>query len=384
MLRQPLARTPLLLALVFGFSMSAADSQLDAAPQFPVSPEVHADRTVTLRLTAPNAKQVSVVSSNRQIQGEMTISDDGVWSRTFGPLDPDTYEYHFTVDGARVLDPVNRNKKAWIVMDDLLEVPADPGQTGAIHQLRDVAHGQLHQLWYDSPRLKTTREVFVYTPPGYATSEASYPVLYLLHGYGDDASAWSRVGGANFIADNVLAENGEQGKETPCIIVMPLGHAKVPTQMDTPKSAIEVNYNQIETELLEGVMPLVESKFRCKTTSSDRAIAGLSMGGGQAVRIGLSHTDKFGFVYGYSSAFDWHSCESKLTPIVEDIISAGPRVWIGCGKDDFLRRENESFEKWLASNDIKCDFVWSEGGHSWPVWRGYLETTLREVFREQK
>lgn len=380
MFRQPRNRPPLLLTLVFGFLMLDTHSSLDAAPQIPVSPEVHADRTVTLRLKSPNAKTVSVASSNSQIQGEMTKDDDGVWSRTVGPLDPNTYEYHFNVDGTRVLDPVNRNKKAWIVMDDLIEVPPMPGQIGAIHQLREVAHGQLHQLWYASPRLKMTREVFVYTPPQYSDSDATYPVLYLLHGYGDDASAWSQVGRANFVADNILAD----GDAKPCIIVMPLGHANVPTQMNAPKAAIEVNYQQIEAELLKGVIPMVESKFRCKTSVSDRAIAGLSMGGGQAVRIGLSNTDKFAFVYGYSSAFDWHSCESKLTPIVQDIISAGPRIWIGCGEDDFLRGENESFEKWLSSNSIKSDFVWSKGGHSWPVWRLYLETTLRDVFKPQK
>ncbi len=364
--------------------MSDIAPSITSAQQTPISPEVHSDRTVTLRLNAPNAKQVAVVSSNPDIRGAMEKDKDGLWSRTFGPLDPDTYEYHLNIDGARVLDPMNRNIKAWIMMDDLIEIPANEGQQGAMHQLRDVPHGQLHQHWYQSPRLDSAREFFVYTPPGYADSDEAYPVLYLLHGYGDDASAWSRVGRANFIADNVLAESNQKEAAQPCIIVMPLGHTIVPNQANATKEEIEINFGKIEAELLQGIIPIVESNYRCESNSQHRAIAGLSMGGGQAVRIGLQNEDKFGFVYGYSSAFDWHSCEQKLAARVEQIISAGPRIWIGCGKDDFLRAENESFEKWLGSNSIKADFVWSEGGHSWPVWRKYLETTLKDVFKSPR
>lgn len=340
-----------------------------------VSPEVHDDRTVTFRLHAPQARSVKLEGNVPQVKGELEKNDKGLWSLTVGPLEPNLYPYHFSVDGTRVIDPLNRHTKAWILSENMVEVP---GEDDTDWQLRDVPHGQVHHHWYRSPGLKQNREVFVYTPPGYADSNEKYPVLYLCHGFGDDASAWYRVGKANFIADNLIADS----KAKPCIIVMPLGHVQIPKAWgEGTKELAEENFVQIEKELLNGIIPLIEKNYRAQANRESRAVAGLSMGGGQAVRLGLSNLDKFNYVYGYSSALDWHSCRDVLAAKVDEIKSAQPRLWIGCGKADFLKEENESFEKWLKENEIQHTCHWSEGGHTWRVWRDYLETTLSEAFK---
>ncbi len=339
-----------------------------------VSPQVHDDRTVTFHLHAPQAMSVKLQGNVPEMKADLKKDAEGLWSVTVGPLQPNLYPYHFNVDGTRVIDPLNRHTKAWILNENLVEVP-DHDDTPWQHH--NVPHGQVHHHFYHSPRLNQNRELFVYTPPGYAESTDKLPVLYLCHGFGDDASGWYRVGKANFIADNLIAAS----KANPCIIVMPLGHVNIPKTTDATKEHAEENYVGVEKELIDGVMPLVENHYRTDARREGRAIAGLSMGGGQAIRIGLTHLDKFKYVHGYSSALDWHSCEEVLNSNVDAIIAAQPQLWIGCGTSDFLKQENESFEKWLNDKGIQHTYHWSKGGHTWRVWRDYLETTLNTAFR---
>jgi len=350
-------------------------SDPSAAQTYVTSPEVHDDGKVTYRFFAPDAELVELSAGKHS--GPMTKDDKGIWEKTVGPLTPDTYAYRFTVDGAAVLDPVNRHTKAWMWMENLVDVEV-AGKPPAQHQIQNVPHGELHAHLYHSDQLNKARRFFVYTPPGYADSEEDFPVLYLLHGFGDDESAWSRVGMANSILDNVLSE----GKSARFIVVMPSGHSSMPTSPDYQAYDLEGNAQSIETELLENIKPMVESRYRCLTDRKSRGIAGLSMGGGQAVRIGLSHTDLFGWVTGYSASIIKLGCHPALDNHLEAIRKDQPELSLVCGDTDFLFEENVEFNKKLTELNIDHHHHWSQGGHTWDNWRSYLAETARTMFVE--
>ncbi len=343
--------------------------------EFVRSPEVHADGRVTLRYFAPTAKQVSVSSNVAAIEQPMTRNEQGVWSVTVGPLASDTYGYSFDVDGAYVIDPVNRKIKSWLWIENVIEVT---GEKPAAHQVQQVPHGQVHAHWYDSPRLKQTRRLFVYTPPGYSETETKkYPVLYLLHGCGDDESAWSQFGQVQHLADNLLAA----GKAKPMVIVMPFGHDVLPANPDFKSYDCLRNLAEVEPEFWQGALPLVEAEYQVSTDASQRAIVGLSMGGGQALRIGLTHPEKFRWVAGFSSAIKKHDMPAALQPKLSQLKTDGPWLWLGCGKDDFLYEDTVAFDQWLDENAIDHSTLINDGNHNWRTWRGYLAKVLPELFQ---
>ena len=231
---------------------------------------------------------------------------------------------------------------------------------------------------FQSKQLKKSRQFFVYVPPGYAESGKEYPVLYLLHGFGDDESAWPKVGMANNILDNVRAAD----RTTPFIVVMPFGHVSLPASPDYEAYDLEGNAKKIEIELLENIKPMVESRYRCLMDRKSRGIAGLSMGGGQALRIGLSHTDQFGWITGYSSSIEALGCYPVLKNHLSSIKENQPHFSLACGDKDFLYEENVKFQKFLYQQEIKHQHHWSKGGHTWDNWRAYLAETARTIFTE--
>jgi len=258
-----------------------------------VSPEVHSDRRVTFRVRAPKASEVSLFGDWMlpETKQAMTRDEHGVWSATVGPLEPGLAIYTFTLDGVTTPDPVNpRIKLRARTSASLVDVPGHPPE---LWEARDVPHGAVEVNWAKSKVTGDTRAYFVYTPPGYAPGRSTrYPVLYLLHGNNDTAAGWTDVGKANFILDNLIAEK----KALPMIIVMPWGHA-------VPYGGSQSNNTAtFERYLLEEVMPQVERKYRIARGRETRAIVGLSMGGGHALQIGLSHLELFSAVAAFSSA----------------------------------------------------------------------------------
>ena len=352
-----------------------------------VSPEVHPDRRVTLRFRAPEAEMVHLVGEITQGKGPqpMTRDADGIWTITVGPLPPEIWSYNFRVQGVDVTDPSNPAIKPTPpgqTMSSFVEVP---GEAPAFYDSRPVPHGEVRMVLYESRAMGVTRWLWVYTPPGYDRSTASYPVLYLLHGNGETQSGWVMNGRANIILDNGIAD----GKVEPMIVVMPQGHAlqgqgvgplvRVPgeTGMFSPR---------FPKDLLEDVIPLVERSYRVRPGAANRAIAGLSMGGGQALSIGLANPDIFGYVLGYSAA------------VVDDIADVGETlerirrapggmsgtfrlVWIGCGRQDFLFKNNVAYVDALRKAGLKLTFHETDGSHVWSVWRKYLHETLPLLFR---
>ena len=350
--------------------MFAQGSPVPLAATGLVSPEVHPDRTVTFRIQAPKASEVQIagewMSSNqaeRTVNGtEMTKDDKGIWSATIGPLEANTYIYSFDVDGVNIADPVNPIIKLRArTSASLVTVPGDQPW-----EYRDVPHGNVEVTYHKSAVLNgAVRQVFVYTPPGYDKNASTrYPVLYLLHGNGGVASDWTNAGFANYIEDSLLAEK----KAVPMIIVMPWGHA-LPIGAPTGDNA-----SLFEQYLLKEVIPMVESKYRVAPGRTNRAIAGLSMGGGQTTLIGLGHPDLFAYIGLFSHDMGADSAKYKVLNDPKAAAEMKALFW-GVGKEDPRDPGMKKLTDSLTALGIKHVFYEdAEGatGHVWPVWRKCL------------
>jgi len=340
-----------------------------------VSPEVQADRRVTFRIRAPKANEVTLAMDYMPAgtREKMTKDGDGVWSVTIGPLDPTVYIYSFTVDGITMADPVNPNIKLRArTSASMVEVPAE---SPALWDARDVPHGTVQINWQKSSAINgETRWVWVYTPPGYEKDGKQYPVLYLFHGSNDTAGGWTLAGHANFILDNLLAEK----KAVPMIIVMPFGHA-VPFGGRGQGN----NTDLYEKYILKDVMPLVEGKYRVKAGRENRAIAGLSMGGGQTIAIGFRHLDLFSAIGAFSAAIpgDFEKEFAEIIAKPKDVNAKLKVLWFACGKQDTLFERSQKFSDLLDAKQIKHTFRPSEGAHVYKVWRLYLSEFAPLLFR---
>ncbi len=337
------------------------------------SPEVLADGQVVFRVRAPKAAEVQVGGQWAKERQPMTRGEDGLWTATVGPVKPGVYEYSFQMDGVSMIDPGN----PWIKpmrepRTSILHIPGDPPLP---HDFQPVPHGTVHQHAYASRALNRTREVWVYTPPGYEKSKGRrYPVLYLQHGSGDNQATWVVHGKAHWILDNLLA----QKRIRPMVMVMMDGHALIGSGGG---SGYTNNTVAFEKDLLGDVMPLVETNYRVETKPAGRALAGLSMGGGQALTIGLNHPERFGWVGGFSSSVP--SAEA-IAGFLKQPDSANSRLrllWIACGKDDFLLQRNKDFVALLSGKGIRHEWLLTEGDHSWPIWRLYLADFAPKLFQ---
>jgi enterochelin esterase family protein len=214
----------------------------------------------------------------------------------------------------------------------------------------------------------------VYTPPGYdADPTARFPVLYLFHGSGDNEATWVAHGHAHWILDNLIA----QKKAQPMIVVMLDGHAVVPGGGPTGGGPGN-NTAAFERDLLEDAMPLVVASYRTREEPASRGIVGLSMGGGQALTIGLKHADKFAWVGGMSSALG--NVASQI-PEADPLNRQLKLLWLACGKDDTLLAANQALDRALTEKKIRHEYHETAGNHSWPVWRGYLADFAPKVFQ---
>src|SRR5438270_11481316 len=264
------------------------------------SPEVHSDRTVTFRLRDPNAKEVLFAREGAQ-RVPMQKDDQGIWTLTTDPLDPDYCGYSFVADGVSLIDPSNSAMKPNLLSQSS-EVHV-PGASSLPWEIANVPHGVIHRHFYKSEVVGDNRDFYVYTPPGYdAAARTLYPVLYLLHGFSDDASAWTAVGRANVILDNLIA----QGRANPMIVAMPLGYGA--PEVLLPNSGVwrdraitDRNFDKFREALLAEVIPRVEAEYLVIKDRNSRAIAGLSMGGSESLLTGLNTLDKFGWVGAFSS-----------------------------------------------------------------------------------
>lgn len=375
-MRSNLAVLGLLLAASAAAQTPSSAPTTNAPPvrRMPVvvrSPEIGTDRTVTFRLRAPQAREVSVNGQWPNGRVTLTRGSNDVWSATTAPIEPGVWEYSLTVDGLSMIDPGNPAIKP--MREPRTSILHVPGETPLVHDFQDVPHGTVRAHTYRSKVLGRLRGLAVYTPPDYERRRGKYPTLYLQHGSGDNQDTWVAHGKAHWILDNLIAA----GKVKPMVVVMMDGHAAV----GGAGGAFQDNTALFERDLLEEVMPLVEATYRVRREASSRGIVGLSMGGGQSLSIGLRHTDLFAWVGGFSSA---PPSKENVAGALDDASVTNRRLkllWIGCGKDDFLLKRNQEFIQALEEKKVRHTWSLTEGNHSWPVWRGYLAEFTPLLFR---
>jgi len=344
-----------------------------------VSPEVHSDRKVTFRIRAPKASEVTL-TGDWLLPGtatpKLTKDDTGLWSVTLGPLDPSIYIYSFTVDGLAIADPVNPKMKLRASTSaSLLEVKAPQPD---FWEARDVPHGAVEINWQKSKAISgETRAIWIYTPPGYEKGSRRYPVLYLFHGNNDTAAGWTTAGNANFVMDNLLAEK----KIVPMIVVMPWGHATPYGAQAAPGGV--TNDALFEEYVIADVIPTVEAKYRVAPGRQNRAVAGLSMGGGHSLKIGLAHLDLFSSVASFSGAIP-NDFEKRFADLVKDSQGTNGKLkslWIGCGEQDSLFGRSKSLSELLTKNQVKHVFRATPGVHNYTIWRKYLSEYTPLLFK---
>ena len=336
-----------------------------------VSPEVHADGSVTFRLRAPNAVEVKLGLEGAEPVPMKKDDRDG-WFVTTAPLAPDYYGYEFIADGERMLDPSNH-----LLVPNLL-TPGNavhvPGPLSLPWELNDVPHGEVHHHFYKSAVAGDDRDYYVYTPPGYdPVAKKTYPVLYLLHGFSDDASGWTAVGHANVILDNLIA----QGKAKPMLVVMPLGYGTMEMIWHSWASwshpdLRDTNFRKFSEALLTEVMPRVESEYRITKDRNARAIAGLSMGGSESLLTGLNNLDKFSWIGAFSSGGIPEDFQKDFPALDANANQQIHLLWIACGTEDHLIKVNRDFREWLKTKGVKATEIETPGMHTWMVWRRNL------------
>ena len=386
-------RTPV---RAFALCMLLLSTAVTAAAQTPppvVSPEVSADGKVTFRIYAPKAGEVTLRGDWMEGPGTLTLvkGADGVWAGTAGPLAADYYSYSFTVDGVRTLDPRNAFIKQGVTsVENMVFVP---GAAAEFQALTPVPHGEVRQVWYPSSTLGGERRMHVYTPPGYDGGSSRYPVLYLLHGGGDEDSGWSTIGRAGFILDNLIAS----GKARPMLVVMPNGSlprpanfpATTPGQPPSPEvmAAMASLQDRFVSELMKDVIPAVEKRFRVVADPANRAIAGLSMGGGQTQRVVVTHPDKFAYVAVWSagvnpaSVADFETRNATFLKSAESVNRSIKVYNVTVGDKDFALPGSKALSELLTRHGIKHTLTLTGGGHTWLNWRPYLRDFAQQLFK---
>jgi enterochelin esterase family protein len=357
-------------------------------PQGPqvVSPEVTSDRRIVFRILAPNAEAVRVVGGDIPGNGgqgtALTKRENGVWEVTLGPVVPGAYRYQFHIAGVPVIDPRNpsvseSNNNVW----SLVTVPGSE-----VFDTRNVPHGAVASITYYSTALKRFRRMHVYTPPGYEAGKDKFPVFYLLHGASDSDHSWSSVGRAGFILDNLIAA----GKAKPMVMVMPAGHTnsggfRMPSAGD-----------EFANDFLTDIMPYIEKNYRVNNDRRSRALAGLSMGGGQTLTIGIPQLDKFAYLGVFSSGLfsmfgtrpgapapSGPSWEEQNARFLDDpALKKGLKLfWFATGKEDFLLKTSQATVDLFKKHGFDVVYEETDGGHTWLNWRDYMNRFVPLLFR---
>jgi enterochelin esterase family protein len=396
-----------LLILPPANSQQAAPGRVPAAPR-PVSPEIHPDHTVTFRLSAPKANEVTLNGSWEGARDiKMSKDESGVWSATVGPLGAQLWGYWFLVDGVKALDPGNgETQRDGSRIDNLLMIS---GPESDMWDFKDVPHGTMHIVWYPSPTLKEDRRrMYVYTPPGYEANQTRYPVLYLLHGGGGDEDAWVTMGRANVILDNLIAD----GKAKPMIVVMPNGNATqtvsqgysygpTPARQSVqapappplqaaaaggpggrggPARAPQPYAGSYPESLVKDVIPFVEKTYRVIANKDNRAVAGLSMGGGHTLTATNNNPGTFGYIGVFSSGP--RTVDDAYEQQLEAVKKGGVKFyWTGAGTTDMAREGTMNLHSLLEKHGFKTSYKEIPGSHYWFLWRDFLSDFGSILFR---
>ena len=375
------------LLLTIGSKIYAQENIARQGPRI-VSPDLSTDNSVTFRLFSKNANTVTLTGSWMEAgeTKEMTKNEEGIWSVTVDPLEPSLYHYNIMLDGVSIIDPAN--PKAMRDGTRYASTLIIPGKESETFEVNDVPHGTVSKIWFDSPAFGLNRRAYVYTPAGYEQSKKKYPVLYLLHGGGGDEDAWTALGRANYILDNLIA----QGKAKPMIVVMTNGNPnqKAALTETAPIPTKEPGFNLAEKfpeSLVKDVIPFIEKQYRVIPNSSNRAIAGLSMGCLQTQIAALNNPELFKYIGLFSLGL-----HDNLGDVNNRLIAAYDKnlktlqanyrlMYIGCGKSDFVYDGVQVLRKKLDENQFKYIYNETAGGHTWANWRTYLSDFTTLLFK---
>ena len=375
------------------------------------SPVINNDGTVTFNIYAPKAVKVEVSGDflpkttvdtpfgpqESTIPASLTEGANGVWTFTTGKLEPELYSYTFNIDGMTdIKDPanvyVNRDITSYT---NIFIISSSKGDKGDLYRVNEVPHGDLAKVWYNSPTLKMQRRMTIYTPAGYDKGK-NYPVMYLLHGAGGDENAWSELGRAAQILDNLIA----QGKAKPMIVVMPNGNTNCQAAPgEWSKGMYQPSFRgtgeQPVASMEESFMDIVnyvESHYKVAKGQKNRAICGLSMGGGHSFLTSKLYPSTFGYIGLFSAAIhvngegnDTYAKFKKDTKVqtqLANLFAARPSLYyIAIGKTDFLYEQNAGLRRYRDEKGYKYEYVETEGGHIWRNWRIYLTDFAQKVFK---
>ena len=381
--------TFLMVCLLMALS-GMAQQQLGQRPRVK-SPVVNPDRTVTFSFYPPSAQRVSINGDFEEIRNrrlDMTKQENGVWTVTTAPLNPELYSYSINVDGLRFVDPANSYVNRDIsTLSNIFIVTNAADDKGHLYSVNDVPHGTLSRVWYDSPTLGHQRRMTVYLPAAY-DGKKRFPVMYLLHGHGGDETAWGDLGRASQIMDNLIAE----GKCVPMIVVMPNGN---PTCNAAPGWWHEGMYtpdgnafNQrgakatMEKSFMD-IVNYVDNHYKTIRKRSARAVTGLSMGGGHTFGISCLYPDVFDYYGLQSAAARVRRNDAEFDAQMARLFASKPKLfWIAIGKDDFLMQMNNELRQYLDAHQYPYEYYENDGGHIWRNWRIYLTMFVQKIFKE--
>jgi len=357
------------LFLLFIALVSILSPALDAKkrPAPVVSPILQEDGKVTFQVKAPSAEEVFVSGEMAKGKFAMEKGEGGIWSVTLDDVKPGLYGYSFTIDGVRQLDQGNPTLKPMLSpKTSILHIPG-----GHIYDfLKEIPHGTVHQHSYYSEPIHRLREMRVYTPPGYETSDAKYPLLVLQHGHSDSFATWTTYGKARLDTGQLDRRRKGQAHDR-------RDAGWTPDSFELRQRPID----RLRQDLMDVVLPMVEKKYRVKPGRENRAITGLSMGGLHSLSIGLTEMESFGSIGAFSAAVPkLDQCASVLKQAAK-LENQFDLLWIACGKEDFLLNENLRFVESLKENNVPHTWLLTEGNHSWPIWRGYLAEFVPLLFQ---
>ena len=380
--------------LIIALTLTVSMAQAPADDSRPASsnvlnaqyPRVHADGRVTFRLTAPNAQKVQLQpggADNGLGKGpiDMTRDEKGLWSITLPPAVPGFHYYWFLVDGLNVNDPGSETFFGWGRQTSGIEVP-EPGAD--YYGARNVPHGEVRLRLYESKITGAWRRAYVYTPPDYeANVKTRYPVLYLQHGAGENATSWTKQGHANLILDNLIAA----GKAKPMIVVMDTGYATKPGATPVPGATGTPQVpNAFEDVIVSDLIPTIDASYRTIADRESRAMAGLSMGGGQTLQITSKNLGLFAWIGSFSAPLRNFDVKTSMNGVLNDAPAFNKRVrllWVGSGTGEVAIHEAASqLHKSLDAAGIKHIIFESSGtSHEWQTWRRSLNDFAPRLFR---
>lgn len=378
------------LAMAFPLCFGSAQEMGSVRRTRLVSPEI-GETSITFNLRSEFATTVFLKGSWQKEPIAMTRDDRLIWSVSVPKPEGDLYSYQFIVDGTEMNDPSNPSMQR--DGNSYKSIFLIEGPDSALYFDADDKHGDLSFVWFDSPTLSCSRRMAVYTPHGYNESNEKYPVLYLLHGTGGDEEAWTSMGRAVQILDNLIGS----GKAKPMIVVMPNGNCdqRIATVFDIPGEKKTTSDLSQQTDLfieslVKDIIPWVEKHYRVIADPSSRAISGLSMGGGHTLRVNYLYPGTFGYICPQSSgAYPRNQVGSEygfddvtLDNYLRGIKEKGYKLfWLGCGSSDFLFKDAQELDQKLTDLSMPHSFMVTEGGHTWKNWRKYLSTILPLLFK---